>query len=125
MVYGVVKQNAGTSGLHTYASGAAYSYAKQYVQNHVAAKKTLTGTDDFYQPVVKVQPNGTAAEVTFCENQAHLFSKEIATGKVHTTTPSDDDYTAYDIVLAKAQTRQQWWQAQSVDYKEGALECRQ
>lgn len=125
MMHGVVQQNATTSGLHTYAAGKAYTYAQQYVQNHVAAKKTLTGTDLFYRPVVTLQSNKSVAEVTFCENQSHLYSKEIATGKVHTTAPSDEDYTSYDIVLTKAPTQAEWWQAQSVTYKERALECKQ
>ncbi|MEE4543182.1 hypothetical protein V2S66_14535 [Streptomyces sp. V4-01] len=125
MMFAVVKQNASTSGLHTYGSGKAYTYAQQYVQNHIAAKKSLTGTDLFYRPVVKLQSNKSVAEVTFCENQSHLYSKEIRTGKVHTTAPSDEDYTSYDIVLTKAPTQAEWWQAQSVDYKERALECKQ
>ena len=125
MAYGVVKQSATKSGLGTYATGGALTYAKQYVQNHVDAKKALTGTDLVYRPVVKVASNKAAAEVTFCEDQAKLYSKEVPTGKVNVTSPSDDDYTSYDIVLVKAQTRTQWWQAQSVNYKERAVECKQ
>jgi hypothetical protein len=125
MAYGVVKQSATTSGLGTYATGGAHTYATQYVQNHIDAEHTLTGTDLMYRPVVKVAANKGAAEVTFCEDQAKLYSKEIPTGKVNVTTPSDDDYTSYDIVVVKAQTRAQWWQAQSVNYKERAVECKQ
>jgi hypothetical protein len=79
----------------------------------------------FYRPEVTLSAGNTVAEVRFCENQSAFFSKEIPTGKVHTTTPSDDDYTSYDLVVAKAPTKTEWWQVRSVDYKERAVECKQ
>jgi hypothetical protein len=125
LVFGVVKQSVTKSGLGTYATGGAYTYAKQYVQLHVDARKTLTGADLFYRPAVKAVSSRTVVEVTFCENATKLYSRQIPTGKVHVTAPSDADYTSYDIVLAKAPAQTEWWQAQSVNYKERAVECRQ
>lgn len=125
MVFGVVRQSTTAGGLPNYAADGALTYAKEYVQNHIKAKKTVTGTDLFYRPKVTLNAGNTVAEVTFCENQSAFFSKEIPTGKVHTTTPSDDDYTSYDLVVTKAPTKTEWWQVTSVDYTTRAVECKQ
>ena len=125
MVHGVVKQNPKDGTLFSFATGDALTFAKAYVQNHVSAKRTLTGTDDFYRPVVKLSGKNTVAEVTFCENDTKLYAKDITTGKVDYTPAGDDSYTSYDIVLAKMPTQAELWQARSVAYKERALQCKQ
>lgn len=125
MVLGVVEQNAKAAPLSGFSTDGALTYAKTYVQNHVTAKRTLTGTDDFYRPVVKLAAKNTAAEVTFCENDAKLYAKDVATGKVDITPAGDDSYTSYDIVLAKAPAKAELWQARSVSYTEKAVECQQ
>ncbi|MFJ2953058.1 hypothetical protein [Streptomyces sp. NPDC087270] len=125
MVHGVVEQNPKDGSLYGFATDSALTYAKTYVQNHVSAKRTLTGTDDFYRPVVKLGAKSTVAEVTFCENDAKLYAKDLSTGKVDTTPAGDDSYTSYDIVLAKMPTQAELWQARSVTYKERAVQCKQ
>lgn len=125
MVHGVVKQSVKGGGLNTYAQGAAYTYAKSYVQLHIAAKKTLTGTDHFFRPTVKLLAKNTAAEVTFCEDQSKLFSKEVATGKAHVTGADDRNYVSYQLILSLFRPGTQLWRAQSITTKERALECKQ
>lgn len=125
MVHGVVEQSAAKGSLGDYSTGDALRYAKQYVQAHVDEKKTLTGSDRYYGPAVELSAKNTVAEVTFCENDTKLYSKEIATGKVHYTPADDDSYTSYEIVLSKAPGQADLWRAQSVAYKERATQCEQ
>ncbi|SFE18672.1 hypothetical protein SAMN05216251_10223 [Actinacidiphila alni] len=125
MVHGVVRQNVKDATLNTYAQGAAYTYAKQYVQLHIDAKKTLTGTDHFYRPVVKLLAKNSAAQVTFCEDQSKLYSKEVATGKAHVTGADDRNYVSYQLVLSLFRPGTQLWRAQAITVKERALECKQ
>ncbi|MET9220558.1 hypothetical protein ABZX65_17555 [Streptomyces sp. NPDC003300] len=125
MTHGVVEQSVKGGALNTYAEGDAYSYAKQYVQMHIDAKKTVTGTDRFFRPAVKLLAKNSAAEVTFCEDQSKLFSKEIGTGKVHVTGADDRNYVSYQLVLSLFRPGTQLWRAQSITTKERALECKQ
>jgi hypothetical protein len=125
LVHGVVRQSTAKSGLRTYAAGQAYTYATQYVQLHVDARKTLTGTDRYYRPVVEVAANKAAAQVTFCENQSKLYSKDVATRKIDVTGENNDSYLSYRLVLALFRPGTDLWQAQSVTVKERALQCEQ
>ncbi|WP_329134504.1 hypothetical protein OG552_19130 [Streptomyces sp. NBC_01476] len=125
MVHGVVRQSVKDGALNTYAQGDAYTYAKQYIQLHINAKKTLTGTDHFFRPTVKLLAKNSAAEVTFCEDQTNLFSKEVATGKAHVTGADDRNYVSYQLVLSLFRPGTQLWRAQSITTKERALECKQ
>ncbi|NEA55220.1 hypothetical protein G3I60_13940 [Streptomyces sp. SID13666] len=125
LVHGVVKQSVTKSGLANYATDSALVYGKSYVQRHVDAKSTLTGTDHYYRPVIKVAANKTSAEVTFCNNQAKLYSKAIPTGKVAVTPENNESYRFYDIVLIKFRPNVDLWQAASIEVKESALQCKQ
>lgn len=125
LVHGVVKQSVAKSGLANYATNSALVYSKSYVQRHVDAKSTLTGTDHYYRPVIKVAANKASAEVTFCNNQAKLYSKAIPTGKVDITPEDNESYRFYDIVLTKFRSGVDLWQAESIVVKESALQCKQ
>ncbi|MDF9815494.1 hypothetical protein [Streptomyces sp. SPB162] len=125
LVHGVVKQSFAESGLQTYATDKALSYGKSYIKLRVDLKRTLTGTDRYYRPEVQIASNKTSAKVTFCENQAKLFSKEIPTGKVHVNAESVKSYAFYEIVLTKFRPTVDLWQAQSIVVKESAQQCKQ
>ncbi|MCM2426324.1 hypothetical protein [Streptomyces sp. RKAG337] len=125
LVHGVTQQSYAKSGLATYATDAALAYGKSYVKTRVDLKRTLTGTDHYYRPEITIASNKTSAEVTFCENQAKLFSKEIPTGKVHVNSESARSYAFYDIVLTKFRPNVDLWQARSIVVKESALQCKQ
>jgi hypothetical protein len=124
MVHAVAGQNPKDGTLYGYATGGALTYAQTYVKNHVALKRTLTGTDHFYRPVVKIVSPGVA-QVAFCENDTKLYSKDLATGKVNYSAGGEDSYTSYAITLSKAPTKTERWQAQSVTYQERAAQCQQ
>lgn len=123
MTHGVVAQSS--AGLADYAGDQALAYAKDYVQRHVKAKLTVTGTDRYYKPVVTLQAKNTSAEVTLCENQGKLFSKEIGTGKVDVTPENADSFIAYDIVLAEFRPGSGLWRASAITVKGRASQCQQ
>jgi len=123
--HAVVKQNKHDALLNTYATGGALSYAQNYVQQNVQRKLTLSGTDRYYRPKVTVGKGGEAVRITLCNNQAKLYSKEIATGKVHITPADDASYSLFDIVMVKLPTGKELWQANSITVKGKALECEQ
>ena len=125
ITHAVVKQNPHDALLSAYAAGGARSYAQNYVQQNVRRKLTLTGTDRYYRPKVTVGKGGEAVEITLCNNQAKLYSKEIPTGKVHITPADDASYSLFDIVMAKFPTGKELWQANSITVKGKALECEQ
>ena len=123
--HGVVKQSVQGSSLTQYASGAALDYANRYIQQYIDHGWSLTGTDRYYDPKVKLTAGGTAAQVTVCEDQSKIFGKVIKTGKVLTTPVDDSSYLSYSIVVARLPTPTELWQAQSITVKEKALECKQ
>ncbi|MCL2734259.1 MAG: hypothetical protein FWE15_30120 [Actinomycetia bacterium] len=123
--HAVVKQNAHDPLLSAYGAGDALAYARNYVQQNVQRKLTLTGTDRYYRPKVTASKGGGAVEVTLCNNQAKLYSKETATGKVHITPADDASYSLFDIVMVKLPSGKELWQAHSITVKGKALECEQ
>jgi hypothetical protein len=125
VIHGVVKQNPKDSGLVTYSAGDARTFGTDYVQQYIDHKWTVTGTDHYYDPKVDVTSSKASAQVTFCENQSKIFSKDIKTGKVFTTPESDSSYVSYAIVVAKLPLPTELWQAESITVKEKALECKQ
>ncbi|MBY8876969.1 hypothetical protein [Actinacidiphila acidipaludis] len=125
ITHAVVEQNPHDASLSAYAAGGALSYAQNYVRQNVQRRLTLTGTDRYYRPKVAVSKSGEAVEITLCNDQGKLYSKEIPTGKVHITPADDASYSLFDIVMAKLPTGKELWQANSITVKGKALECEQ
>jgi hypothetical protein len=125
ITHAVVKQDRNDVLLRAYAAHDALAYAQNYVQQNVQRGLTLTGTDRYYRPAVKVGTGGETVEITLCNDQGRLFSKETATGKVHTSPPDDASYSVFDIVMARLPTSTELWQANSITVKGKALECEQ
>ncbi|SEN51803.1 hypothetical protein [Actinacidiphila rubida] len=123
--HAVVRQNPHDAVLGAYGAGDALTYARTYVQQNVRRRLTLTGTDRYYRPKITVSKGGGAVEVVLCNNQAKLYSKDIATGKVHITPADDASYSLFDLVMAKLPTGKGLWQANSITVKGKALECEQ
>jgi hypothetical protein len=123
--HAVVEQNRNDPPLLRYAADDALAYAQKFVGENVAAKLTVTGTDAYYAPHVTTASGGSSVEVTLCDNQAKLYSKELATGKVRVTQADDDSYVLYDIVLVKFPTKDAIWQAHGITVKEGAPQCKE
>ena len=123
--HAVVKQNANDPGLRGYAAGGALAYGQNFVRENVGQKLTLSGTDRYYEPVFGAAGGATTVEVTLCNDQSKLYSKEVATGKVDVTGASDRNYVLWDIVMVKLPSAKAIWQAHGVTVKEKALQCKQ
>jgi hypothetical protein len=123
--HAVVKQNKNDPPLRAYAADDALAYAQSFVQENVAAKLTVTGTDSYYRPVLSTLGGGDSIDVKLCNNQSKVYSKEIATGKVNVTPVDDRSYVLYDIVMVKLPTAHAIWQAHSITVKEKSLQCKQ
>lgn len=125
IAHGVVKRNANDPGLITYSRDAALAYGKFHVQNHLTHGWTLTGTDRYYRPQIRVAADGQTAEVAFCNDQTKMYGREVKTGKVLYTQPSDKDLSYYSIIMTKLPTGPELWQAKSIDVKGKATQCKQ
>ncbi|MCM2421473.1 hypothetical protein [Streptomyces sp. RKAG293] len=125
IAHGVVKRNANDPGLTTYSRDAALAYGKFHVQNHLTHGWTLTGTDRYYRPQIRVAADGQTAEVAFCNDQTKMYGREVKTGKVLYTQPSDKDFSYYSIIMTKLPTSPELWQAKSIDVKGKATQCKQ
>lgn len=124
--HAVVKQNKNDPGLRGYAADDALAYARNFVQENVDAKVTLSGTDRYYEPVFDTGTAGTqSVRIKLCNDQSKLYSKDIATGKVEVTGPSDRNYVLYDIVMVKLPAAKDLWQARGITVKEKSLQCKQ
>ncbi|MEV6209639.1 hypothetical protein [Kitasatospora sp. NPDC051914] len=79
----------------------ARQHDRTYIANLVGKKHTVTGVYRVYDPKF-VTLDDAKANVTWCEDQTKAFAKEVATGKVLTTTPSRTDYIFFEANLEKA-----------------------
>lgn len=94
-------------------------YWSKLIKRYRDDGNTLTGTDRFYD--LKVTPTGaTTASGTYCENQRDSFAKNIKTGKIDRTEPSDDDFFLNSVKLAKTQGV---WKVSEVSWKRGDRSC--
>ncbi|MCZ4120108.1 hypothetical protein [Streptomyces sp. H39-S7] len=125
IAHGVVKRNANDPGLTTYSRDAALTYGKFHVKNHLTHGWTLTGTNRFYRPQIRVAADGQTAEVAFCNDQTKMYGREVKTGKVLYTQPSDKDLSYYSVIMTKLPTSPELWQAKSIDVKGKATQCKQ
>jgi hypothetical protein len=122
--HAIVKQNKNDPPLRAFSADDALAYAQSFVQENVADKLTVTGTDSYYQPVLSTESGGSSVDVKLCNDQSKAFSKEVATGKVHVTPVDDRSYVLYDIVMVKLPTARALWQAHAVTVKEKSLQCK-
>ncbi|WP_431679109.1 hypothetical protein [Kitasatospora sp. KL5] len=85
----------------TVKTASARQHDRTYIANLVGKKHTVTGAYRVYDPKF-VTVDAAKANVTWCEDQTKAFAREVATGKVLTTTPSRTDYIFFDAILEKA-----------------------
>jgi hypothetical protein len=123
--HAVVKQNTDDPPLHAYAAVDALGYARRYVQRNIDDKLTLSGTDRYFRPVFAAGGGAKSVEIKLCDNQSKMYSKEIASGKVHVTGESDRNYVLYDIVMVRLPAAHAYWQAQGITVKEAYLPCKE
>ncbi|GAA4996695.1 hypothetical protein GCM10023205_82410 [Yinghuangia aomiensis] len=124
IMHAVVAQNAGDPPLSQYATAQALAYAQHYVQENVDLKETITGHDHYYRSAITAV-SGSAIQIRFCEDQSKLYSKEIATGKVHITSDSSlRNFVSYNVAMTRLPTPGGVWQASAATVSENAAECK-
>ncbi|NUS13877.1 MAG: hypothetical protein HOY69_21130 [Streptomyces sp.] len=123
--HAVVKQNVQDPPLHAYAAGDALAHGKDFVRSNVTGKVTLSGTDRYFDPAFGKGGGRSSLGITLCEDQSKLYSKDIATGKVHVTGDDPRNYVSYSVVVVKIPAAHPYWQVQGLTAKEGAPQCRQ
>lgn len=127
LMHGTVKQNPKDPVLteHTVPMQSAQQYGTSTIKMDVEDKYTVTGAERYYDETVGDTVQGKLAEVTFCSNQSKLFSKEIESGKVLRTKPSDEDYLHFSIVMQKPSKAGSPWRARSFELQEeAAKQCK-
>jgi hypothetical protein len=82
-----------------------------------------TGYDHYYSPQVSITPSGSAT-LGFCEDQTKTYSKVVKTGKILVTTPSDDDFAHFSLLLFKDKSNGVWQTSKTV-VVQGAGQCKQ
>ncbi|MER5969858.1 hypothetical protein ABT112_08995 [Streptomyces sp. NPDC002055] len=123
--HGVITQNPNDAAYLFYATplGNAKTYAKDQIEERVKGGWTITGVDRYSRPQVRVDSGGKRAAVSFCRDQSKAYSKELRTRRVLRTQESDSDFSIYEIVM-EAAPEGKLWQANSIEVKPGAEQCR-
>lgn len=108
-----------TANMNRYFAASALSYWTQRVATVRKQGLTVTGHYRFFNFKVTDVASGKTAAVRYCEDQSKGYSKEIKTGKVLRTKPSNDDFIFYTLQAAKDShgdwqvTEQNWKKADS------------
>ncbi|MEU1627015.1 hypothetical protein ABZ746_17180 [Streptomyces sp. NPDC020096] len=105
--------------VHAYAMDAGIYWAKR-IQKIKAEDKTITGTYRYYDLDVSLNGKDTAA-AHYCEDQRQAFSKDIKTGKVFRTTPSNNDFYRFTVFLTKNASGT--WQVARESWTQGDKSC--
>ncbi len=105
--------------LHSYALNAGVFWAKR-IQTAKSEGRTITGTYRYYDFSVHLNGPDTAG-ANFCEDQRQAFSKDIKTGKVYRTTPSNGDFYRFTAQLAKDSSGT--WKISQESWVQGDKSC--
>ncbi|MFG3259191.1 hypothetical protein [Streptomyces sp. NPDC048172] len=124
LMHGTTSQNPKDPliGKHSVPLQSAQKYATSTVKMDVEDKFTVTGEERYYREKVGDVANGKLAQVTFCSNQSKLFSKEVKSGKVLRSKPSDESYLHFTLVMQKPSKAGEPWPARSFDLKSKAVD---
>ncbi|MFD4522680.1 hypothetical protein ACFWP7_01815 [Streptomyces sp. NPDC058470] len=82
---------------------------------------TITGDYRFFGFEVTDAADGKTAAVQYCEDQSKAYGKEIKTGKVQRTEPSDDDFILNTLQVSKDSRGD--WQVTVQSWKQGDASC--
>ncbi len=105
--------------VHAYASDAGLFWSARIARDK-ARGRTITGTYRYYDIAVRTR-GGSAATATFCEDQREAFAKDVTTGKVYRTAPSDKDFYAFTALMRKDAAGT--WQIYQESWKQGDSTC--
>ncbi|MFR0359008.1 hypothetical protein [Streptomyces sediminimaris] len=125
--HGITKQNAQDPAFQFYSAGDAARYANSQIKTYVKGGWTLTGTDRYYRAEASSpdkSKNVKLVHVSFCENQAKAYGKEVKTGKVLYTKESLSSYLKFSILMASTKASPVW-KAQTITVTAKAKECQE
>ncbi|MEU6176401.1 hypothetical protein [Streptomyces coeruleorubidus] len=122
--HGIVAQDPNDPAYQFYSGGQAAQYAKSQIQASVKERLTVIGTEKYYDEEVTTLSGGKRTLVTFCSNQAKIYSKEIKTGKTLYTKESLDNYLRFRLLMLPPSGSSQVWKAQVAEVVTKAKECR-
>lgn len=128
IAHGIVHRNVNEPlvGQYSQVGSGAMKYAQQQIRQAVHGGWTLTGTDRYYHPTVRLGSAGNGATVGFCDFDGKEYGRDVKTHKlVGSTAVNDSSYVYFTIVMAKFPTGHDLWQAVSVDAKEKATQCKE
>jgi hypothetical protein len=128
IAHGIAHRNAGDPlvGQYARAGGGAATYARAQIQQAVKGGWTLTGTDRYYRPTVRLGSSGNGATVGFCDFDGKEYGKDVRTGRrVGGSAVDDSSYVYFTIVMARFPAGVDLWQAVSVNAKEKATQCKE
>jgi hypothetical protein len=124
--YGIVQQDPEDSAYKFYSTpgGTAQAYAKKQIQEYVDGGWTVTGVQRYSQAEVSLAEGGDRASVSFCDDDSKFYGKEVKTGKVLKTSPSDKDYYLFEIVMKASEEAEGLWVADAVEVQREATQCK-
>ncbi|MEU9209049.1 hypothetical protein AB0D27_14120 [Streptomyces sp. NPDC048415] len=124
--YGIVQQDAGNAAYKFYSDprGTAQAYAKKQIQQYIDGGWTVTGTQRYTRGKVDMASGGSRASVSFCDDDSKFYGKEVKSKKVLKTTPSDNDYYFFEIVMTTSKDAKGLWTAEAVQVTKEATQCK-
>ncbi len=102
MYHGIVAQDANDPAYQYYSVAQASQYVKSQIQASVKGGWTPFGTEKYYDEEVTTLSDGKRTLVTFCSNQAEIYSKDIKSGKINRTEESLNSYLKFRLLKARA-----------------------
>jgi hypothetical protein len=123
MYHGIVAQDPEDPAYQYYSDAQGAQYVKSQIQAAVKGGWTITGTDKYYDAETTTLSGGKRVLVTFCENQAKAYSKEIKTGKVLRAEENPDSYLKQRLLMVPSSGSPQIWKVQVIEVLGKAKEC--
>ncbi len=105
--------------LHAYADNAGLFWAKR-ISASKSQGHTITGTYRYYDLSAHLN-NANTAGAGFCEDQRQAFGKDIKSGKVLRTAPSNSDFYRFTAMLTKNASGT--WQISDESWVQGDTSC--
>ncbi|MEU9956769.1 hypothetical protein [Streptomyces sp. NPDC050982] len=124
MYHGIVAQDPNDPAYQYYSGGQAAQYVKSQIEASVKGGWTPFGTEKYYDEDVTTLSDGKRTLVTFCSNQAKIYSKDIKSGKVNRTEESLNSYLKFRLLMLPPSGSSQVWKAQTTEVVGKAKECR-
>ena len=103
-----------------YSRNQGLTYARTQIDGNISGGWVPTGVDRYYRAKVALAGSGNAT-LSYCEDERKAYSKEVTTGKVDVTTPSDNSFVLYNALFVKDANSNGVWQASQITVIEKAV----